>query len=44
LIEREVLTEAEIAELIGKRTTGNGEPAAARPHEDTVIASLDKPA
>ncbi|MGC8639953.1 MAG: ATP-dependent zinc metalloprotease FtsH, partial [Isosphaeraceae bacterium] len=44
LIEREVLTEAEISELIGKRATGNGEPSTARPHEDTIVASIDKPA
>ena len=34
LIEREVLTEAEIAELIGKRSLGNGEPAVPRSHDD----------
>ncbi len=43
LIEREVLTESEIAELIGKRTLGNGEPAVPRSHDAPVVASADKP-
>jgi cell division protease FtsH len=44
LVEREVLTEAEIVELIGKRAAGNGEPAAPRTHVEPVAASRDKPA
>ncbi|AMV37268.1 ATP-dependent zinc metalloprotease FtsH [Planctomyces sp. SH-PL62] len=43
LIEKEVLTEAEITQLIGKRS-GHVEPEAAKaPEGDEVVASLDNP-
>ena len=43
LIEREVLAEAEIAELIGKRSLGNGEPGVARSHDPPVVVSAETP-
>ena len=43
LIEREVLSEPEIAELIGKRSLGNGEPPVPRSHDAPVVASAEKP-
>jgi cell division protease FtsH len=44
LIEREVLTEQEITQLIGKRPgIVVEEPTNSRPHGDEVVASLDNP-
>jgi len=43
LIEREVLTAAEITELIGKRTRANGQTSVSRAHDNPVVASADKP-
>jgi cell division protease FtsH len=42
LIEREVLTEGEITELIGSRARDNGQPAVARVHEPPVgVTTID---
>ena len=43
LIEREVLTEPEIASLIGKRECANGQDAVSRAHPNPVVASAEKP-
>jgi cell division protease FtsH len=43
LIEREVLSESEITDLIGGRAIDNGEPPAVRIRDDSVVASLDNP-
>jgi cell division protease FtsH len=43
LIEREVLTAAEIEELIGKRPTGDPDIAGARVRRDEIVASIDNP-
>ena len=43
LIEREVLTAAEIEELIGKRPTDDPEIAGARVRRDEIVASIDNP-
>jgi cell division protease FtsH len=43
LIEREVLTAAEIEELIGKRPTGDPDTAGARVRRDEIVASIDNP-
>ena len=44
LIEREVLSEAEIAELIGKRSQDNGQPVRSPVHPKTIPATADHPA
>jgi cell division protease FtsH len=41
LVEREVLTEAEITELIGKRVGSNSEASVSRTHDGAVVTSLD---
>ena len=44
LIEREVLTEPEITQLIGKRAgIVVEEPTNSHPHGDEVVASIDNP-
>jgi cell division protease FtsH len=43
LIEREVLTEAEIAGLIGKRESANGQDVVSRAHTKPVVAAAEKP-
>src|SRR5208337_864714 len=43
LIEREVLTEPEIAALIGKRESANGQEAVSRAHTNPVVAAAEKP-
>ncbi|APW59034.1 ATP-dependent zinc metalloprotease FtsH [Paludisphaera borealis] len=43
LIEREVLTEPELTQLIGKRTGTVPEPTNSHPRGDEVVASLDQP-
>ncbi len=43
LIEREVLTAAEIEELIGKRPTDDREAVGARVRGDEIVASIDNP-
>ncbi|QEH37529.1 ATP-dependent zinc metalloprotease FtsH [Aquisphaera giovannonii] len=43
LIEREVLTESEITNLIGKRAGLDDEPAVSRAHDDPVVATADNP-
>ena len=45
LIEREVLTEGEITELIGIRVRDNGQPSVSRAHDPKIgAAAIDKPA
>jgi cell division protease FtsH len=44
LIEREVLTEAELEELVGKRVCDEPEITEARVGKDEVVASIDNPA
>ncbi|MGO9468420.1 MAG: ATP-dependent zinc metalloprotease FtsH [Isosphaeraceae bacterium] len=44
LIEREVLTEAEIGDIVGKRVSQNSEPERLRIHNNEVVAGIDKPA
>jgi cell division protease FtsH len=41
LVEREVLTEAEITELIGKRLSLQDEPPVSRAHDEPVVATID---
>ena len=41
LVEREVLTEAEITELIGKRLGLDDEPPVSRAHDEPVVATID---
>jgi cell division protease FtsH len=43
LIEREVLTEAELEELVGKRVIDEEEPAESRVGKNVVVASIDNP-
>jgi cell division protease FtsH len=43
LIEREVLTEPELTQLIGKRSGLVEESANSHPRDDEVVASLDNP-
>ena len=44
LIEREVLTEGEITELIGIRVRDNGQPSVSRAHDPKIgAAAIDKP-
>ncbi|MBV8488105.1 MAG: ATP-dependent zinc metalloprotease FtsH [Planctomycetaceae bacterium] len=43
LIEREVLTESEITELIGSRVRDNGQPSVSRAHDPTVgVPTIDR--
>ncbi len=44
LIEREVLTEAEIGDIVGKRASQNAEPERLRIHNNEVVAGIEKPA
>ncbi|HZW31483.1 MAG TPA: ATP-dependent zinc metalloprotease FtsH [Isosphaeraceae bacterium] len=43
LIEREVLTEGELEELVGKRVIDEEETAETRSSKDVVVASIDNP-
>jgi cell division protease FtsH len=43
LIEREVLTQGELEEIVGKRVIDEEETAAERLHKDEVVASIDDP-
>ena len=43
LIEREVLTEGEIEELVGKRVIDEEEVEVDPAHKDEVVASIDSP-
>ncbi|WP_165233183.1 ATP-dependent zinc metalloprotease FtsH [Aquisphaera insulae] len=43
LIEREVLSEAEITNLIGKRAGANEEPAVSHAHDGPAVATVDTP-
>jgi cell division protease FtsH len=43
LIEREVLTEAEIGDIVGKRPSQNSEPERPRIRNNEVVAGIDQP-
>jgi cell division protease FtsH len=43
LIEREILTEGELEELVGKRVIDEEDLAEVRPRKDAVVASIDNP-
>ncbi len=43
LIEREVLTEGELEELVGKRVIDEEDVAEIRTRKDEVVASIDNP-